>query len=102
MLLKLGLARLDDGDFTHAADILASRVVTAEGVIPAARQRLPGMLDKNQPEILIYNTLLGTQGSYYASVGQSLLFSNNLGARPGWPGGAKPTPKLCLCISLSA
>jgi hypothetical protein len=82
VLLKLGLARLDDGDFTNAADILASGVVTPSGIDPL---RLHGnaclvCFDKNQPEILIYNTMLGTQGSYYTSAGQSLLFSNNLGS----------------------
>jgi asparagine synthetase B (glutamine-hydrolysing) len=29
--------------------------------------------------MIIYNTLLGTQGSYYTTVDQSLLFTNNLG-----------------------
>jgi asparagine synthetase B (glutamine-hydrolysing) len=81
VLLKLGLARLDDGDFTSAAAILASGVVTPEGIDPL---RLHGnaclvCFDKDQPAILIYNTLLGTQGSYYTTAGQALLFSNNLG-----------------------
>ncbi len=81
VLLKLGLARLDDGDFIRAAEILASGVVTPDGIDPL---RLHGnaclvCFDKHQPEILIYNTLMGTQGSYYATLGQSLLFSNNLG-----------------------
>jgi asparagine synthetase B (glutamine-hydrolysing) len=81
VLLKLGLASPGDGDFASAADILACGLITPTGIDVL---RLHGnaclvCFDKNQPEILIYNTLLGTQGSYYARLGQSLLFSNNLG-----------------------
>ena len=104
VLLKLGLARLDDGDFIRSAEILASGVVTPDGIDPL---RLHGnaclvCFDKHQPEILIYNTLMGTQGSYYATLGQSLLFSNNLGTLARLANGAKSIPRPCHCISLSA
>jgi asparagine synthetase B (glutamine-hydrolysing) len=81
VLLKLGFARLGE-DFTSAASLLASGLATPSGIDPL---RLHGnacliCFEKYQPEVLIYNTLLGTQGSYYTGVGQSLFFSNNLGA----------------------
>ena len=95
VLLKLGLASFGDGDFTSAADILACGLITPDG-IDALRLHGNACLvcfDKNQPEIFIYNTLLGTQGSSYTSVGQSLLFSNNLGTLARLAGWREINPK---------
>ena len=94
VLLKLGFARLGE-DFTSAADFLASGLATPAGIDPL---RLHGnacliCFDKHQPEVLIYNTLLGTQGSYYSELDQSLFFSNNLGALARLTGQREINPK---------
>jgi asparagine synthetase B (glutamine-hydrolysing) len=94
VLLKLGFARLGE-DFTSAADLLASGLATPAGIDPLRLHGNASLIcfDKNQPEVLIYNTLLGTQGSYYTSVGQSLFFSNNLGSLAHLTGQREVNPK---------
>ena len=95
VLLKLGFIHLGE-DFTGAAEILASGLATPAGFDP---HRLHGnacllCFDKHQPDLFIYNTLMGTQGSYYTTIGEaSLLFSNNQGTLARLAGRREIEPK---------